>query len=191
MLVSDESDDIAANTERFWAENPGAYYRWDVTEKSGEPGLITDMARATFYAAFQHGGDYADPETLPFVVTIPDDGKERIAGFGTFVGDVHFHTDSRLRAEGYKGLGTAMVAAYLRECLKTGEPASFQSVNNSYGFYEKVGFAYSDPAHTPTTVTDPATDRFSMHLAMADIPAALERLAKRDAAKLATTKSER
>jgi GNAT superfamily N-acetyltransferase len=177
LLLSDESDESADNCRAHWAAHPEAYYRWALGPSS-EMGLVTDLARQTFYAKCAQA-----PEGLPFVAVTQVEGQERVVGFSTVYGDVHFHADSALRAQGWRGIGTALVAHYLEECRRDQRDAGFDSVNGSYGFYEKLGFEYSDPNHTPSLVPDPATGRFPMHLPLARIPSVLERLFAQDTAR--------
>jgi GNAT superfamily N-acetyltransferase len=177
LLLSDESDESAANCRAHWTAHPEAYYRWELGP-SAEMGLVTDLARQTFYAKCAQA-----PEGLPFVAVTQVEGQERVVGFSTVYGDVHFHADSALRAQGWRGIGTALVAHYLEECRRDQRDAGFDSVNGSYGFYEKLGFEYSDPNHTPSLVPDPATGRFPMHLPLARIPSVLERLFAQDTAR--------
>jgi hypothetical protein len=178
LFRSDESDDAEAAMRAFWDENPEAYYRWDAAD-GAEMGLVGDIARNLFM--LQYVG--AEDENLrPQVVVARVDGRDRIVAVGTLEGDVHFHSDSELRRRGFRGMGTCLVVAFLRSRLAQGVDAFVTSVNGSYGFYEKLGFRFSDPARTPETTADPASERFDMVVPAAQIRAVLAELTARDAA---------
>ncbi len=167
LLKSDESDELEENLKKFWS-NKDAYYRWTLEEQS----LITDIVKEVVTAE----GDLP-PEVMPTVVFISAAGKERILGFGaSYGGDVKFHTDSELRAKGYRGIGTVLIADYLRYHLLNSSTPSFDSVNNSFGFYEKLGFLYSNPELTPDLSKNPAEARFPMYMPHESIPAALKKI---------------
>ena len=179
LFCSDESDEAVENMRAYWNSYPGAYYRWD--PDSAEMGLITDIAKMIYHLDFM---DIKVPNAYPTAVAGFVDGKERILAVGTFTGDAHFHSDSELRRRGFRGLGTALIVAYLRFCRDTGYQAAIFSVNNSYGFYEKVGFKFASDEHTPDKVANPAQERFSMYISSEDIPAVLAKLAERDKLKV-------
>lgn len=187
QLQGDESDEPAKNMARYWKKNPKATYRWD-PNSAAEMGLISDIYKETS-TAFMMGEEVA-PEFMPKWAVAKIDGNDRFLGIATTGGDVKFHADSELRRTGYSGIGTVLVAAYLEACLARKQTAMFHSVNNSYGFYEKLGFQFSDPAHTPKQSKNPALDRFEMHLELKDIPAALKKIQDADAAKANKKKAQ-
>ncbi|MNK90930.1 hypothetical protein D3C87_1110010 [compost metagenome] len=178
LLKSDESDDPVGNTTRFWANNKAAYYRWDL-ESSGEIGLISDITKEILQLVAE--GVEIDPTTLPTVVVIENKGQQRIVGFGaTYGGEVKFHSDSMLRKSGYKGIGTVLIADYLRWCLQNSSDATFEAVNNSYKFYERFGFEYENPEMAPANVSNPESARYAMRLKMERIPEALRLIKAND-----------
>ncbi len=173
LLQGNEADD-PRHTLRYWKKNPKAYYRWDA-KSAGEVGLITDIAKEM--GMLVASGEEILPEALPRAVVAPLGGKERIVAIGaSYHGDVKFHSDSELRRLGYKGLGTVILADYLRECYKGKSSAHLSAVNNSYGFYEKLGFTYDDPSKTPTTMPNPESERFAMSVSFTRIPEVLMRI---------------
>lgn len=178
LLKSDESDDSVSNTTRFWQENATAYYRWDLGD-SGEKGLITDIMKEIMQAVYE--GEEIDPTFLPTVVVADIKGQQRIVGFGaTYGGDAKFHSDSEIRKSGYKGIGTVLMADYLRWCLQNSYDAAFDSVNNSYKFYERFGFEYDNPEKAPSKISEPESARFAMRLKLEKIPDALRQIKQND-----------
>ena len=182
LLVSDESDEVEANTNAYWADHTGAYFRWDL-QSGAEVGLVTDMARNVFTLEYMGLGDDS-PDALPQVVTAEIDGQERIVAIGTFGGEVHFISDSELWRKGYRGMGTALVVFFLQSSQRKGQEPFLTSVNGSYGFYEKVGFRYCSDEHTPATVADPSLERFDMFIPQEEVEGVLQRLAERDSKKV-------
>lgn len=179
LLKSDDSGNSARNMQRYWRQNPQAYYRWDPVL---EMGLITDVARHI-------GQTLAEMETPPSelknldVVTIIYQGQERIVGFGSYGGDPTFHADSEFRRMGYKGIGTAIIVAYLRNCLENGITPDITSVNNTYKFYENLGFEYSDETTIPSNIMDAERARFDMHIPYDKIPRVLSNILRRYSAR--------
>lgn len=181
LLRSNESGE-PERIENYWAENPTAYYRWDLNS-GGDSGIISDIFKEV--GILVASGEKFSEDILPRVVTARINNEERIIAFGTYLGEVKFHSDSQLRKQGYKGMGTAIVADYLSWCLKNEINGSFTSVNNSYGFYEKLGFKYKTPDRTPG-IENPSIESFDMELPLEEIPKALRDLYIEDSKKLRT-----
>jgi len=173
LLVCDETSDYKENLTALW-DDPQRYYRWNLDDGSGEIGLINDIARRNFYV--EEMGPEAVEALMPTVVEI----NGRIAGVATFEGDPIFHVDATLREQGYKGIGTVLLAAFIANCHSQGAGAHLCSVNNSYGFYGKLGFKYEDADKTPTTVANAAEERFGMFVPHDKIAAILKNIADHD-----------
>lgn len=188
LLKSDESDEGEEKTLKFWEQNSNAYYRWDLSS-AAEIGLINDLAKN--YGMLRVSNRTIDPSLLPRAVVAKIGEQERIVAIGgAYQGDVIFHSDAELRKAGYKGIGTALVADYLVWCFQQNVHPSFDAVNNSYQFYQKLGFIYSDPQHTPESVFNPANDRFAMHLPFEEISKILLEIKKNDAVKFTKSSSQ-
>jgi GNAT superfamily N-acetyltransferase len=170
QLQADESDEPEKNTLRYWKKHPKAEYRWDL-KSAGEIGLMSDIYKEVS-AAFMMGEE-VKPEFMPHWAVAEIEAKPRFLGIATTGGDIKFHANSEFRRQGYRGIGTVLVAHYLQRCLQEKRDAYFTSVNDSYGFYEKLGFKHADPEFTPAKVKNPALEQFPMVMALKDIPAAL------------------
>lgn len=182
LLRSNESDE-PERVENYWAKNPTAYYRWDLYS-GGDSGIISDIFKEVFMLAAS--GLKVTDDVLPRVVVASIDNEQRIVAFGTSYGtEVKFHSDFQLRKQGYKGIGTVIVADYLSWCLKNETYGHFTSVNNSYGFYEKIGFKYNTDM-TPDKFENPSIETFGMELPLKDIPKVLSNLYTEDSKKIRT-----